>query len=492
MKNFDYIKGTVLALLLYSLILFCISHYPAKAITFRVEQWDIYRFYSEYTFNFLQPESWLKIAFWTPFNDFRCIPLAYLWNFVEFKLLGSDNFSYLIFSSCLHLINCALIANFVSILIGRSNPLTGIFGFILLLLFPAKFEVIIWTFFSYKLFHVTLILISLTYLERYLQSPRKVTAYISIACLFISYFFYEASVPIGFVYLWRLFVNNTPMESGAKKFFLFLICASYVAYALIYLTATYYVPSHLNMVNVQNQLIGILGNLWMNVLTGFASLYCWLSHGLLMGNSGLPLRLVPTPFHLSFVVLTPADIIFTCLLIWGCLLATITHWLRLWRNCLYILLILLSGIVLVLIGRAIPNGPEYLARMSIYNYFPSVFLAALLGYPLGATLFGSTSFIRRSVLLFSFFLLITLLSITNYRAIKQYITFNKPLAVLIEEVGNFIRNNPDKNVHVENIRVPFAPTWSPFVTHQSHAYNVLRLRYGDKIVKVPLVISEAP
>jgi len=194
---------------------------------------------------------------------------------------------------------------------------------------------------------------------------------------------------------------------------------------------------------------------------------------------------VPTPFHLSFVVLTPADIVFTCLLIWGLLFATITHCIRLWRNCLYILLILLSGIVLVLIGRAIPNGPEYLARMSIYNYFPSVFLAALLGYPLGATLFGSTGFIRRSVLIISFVFLITLLTITNYRTVRQYVAFNEPLSVLIEEVGEFIRNNPDKKVHIEDIEVPFAPTWSDFVTHKSHAYNVLSLLYGDRIVKGP-------
>lgn len=467
------------SLALYALLLFLVVYYQSRLITFRVEHWDIAHFYSHYDFHPLSARDWLEIAFWTPFKDFRFIPLAYLWNFLIFKLLDTAMIAYWILSVLMTVGNAFLLAYLVSALRGLKGIEGGLLAGALFLVFPAKLELTVWTFFTYKLMHTACILAALILFENVLKRGRLQQAVASFLFLFISALFYEASLPIAIVLLGRAALNRTTtlqVKSGVAL----LTVLFYSAYFMLYREAAHYVVTGGLGIGwhgpVMESFLSIDYGAFLPVLLKAAGL--WLTHGILLTNSGLPLEFL-SGNHVVFRTVSDPIMGAALSFLWGgILIMALAHRVS-WRPVAYLLWLLFFGSVFVLVGRTATNGPGYLPAISMYQYFPTMIGAALLGYLLDGALRAASANRMRMALFIAVFVIMSILGYACYRSIRSYMKINEPVRALIRRVGGMLEAGPHTRISIDDLSLPSTPRHG--YTDKEHAYHALSLLYGDRI-----------
>jgi hypothetical protein len=450
------------------LALFIWAYLPSARIPFRVEQWDCYDFYQSYPFDTTRLRDWGLMAFWTPFGDFRPIPLAYLWNFLTFTLLGTQNLWYWGLSLALTLLNAALLARWVSALRGHAGLGHGLIAATLFLLMPAPHEIVIWTFFTYKLVYTAFVLASLIFLEKFLVTRQLGAIYLATGSLAVSWLFYEASIPIALVLPIRMALSRRSFTRSNIQRVLLSIGGALTGYAVFYLAAMHWIPRAYNLVHqIPRQQVGLD--------TFLISLWRWVADGVFLGNAGLPLTSVVYPYHLGFRPVAELAPIVIALTVWAVLLAQLRWRPFPIRDLTYLGAVAAAGSVLVWVGRTMTNGPDYLAGFSIYQHFPTLVLAAAVGYLV------DRSWILGKGVVIGVLLVVTLLGISSRQAVDEYMHAQEPLVQALATVEQALRTHPDARIYVGEIHLPFAPTWSiPSAVHSYHAFHLL---HGDRIVR---------
>jgi hypothetical protein len=450
-----------------ALALFLWAYVPSARIPFRVEQWDFYDFYQSYAFDVTSLHDWGLMAFWTPFGDFRPIPLAYLWNFLIFKILGNLNLWHWVLSLALTVLNALLLARWVSALRRHRGFDHGLIAAALFLLMPAKHEVVMWTFFTYKLAYTALVLASLILVERYLVTGGSRSAYLATGLLAVSWLFYEASIPIALVLPLRMVMAGRPFAAPETRRILASLGAALAGYGAFYLVTANWIPKAFDLVKqIPRQLVSF-GSL-------SSSLWRWFSDGILLANAGLPFTSVMFPYHVGFRVVFELAPILLVTLVWGGLLLQL-RWRPLpLRDLAYLGVVAGAGSVLVWVGRTMTNGPGYLASFSVYQHFPTLILAATLGY-----LVDHSDMRKR--LLIAVLLVCVLLGISSRQAVDEYMHAQEPLIQALKMVENALRHRPRERVYVGDIRLPLAPTWS--IPSSEHSYHAFHLLHGDRIAR---------
>ena len=453
------------------LALFLWGYLPSRRIPFRVEQWDCYDFYQSYVFRVTSLYDWGLMAFWTPFRDFRPIPLAYLWNFLVFALLGAENHWHLALSLSLTVLNALLLARWVSAIGSHRGLDHGLIAASLFLLMPAHHEIVMWTFFTYKLAHTALVLASLIMVEEYLVTGRPRAAHSAVGYLAASWLFYEASLPIALVLPLRMVLAGRSLMSPATRRILASLAGALTAYGALYLVMATWIPAAYDLVQqIPRQRVD-LG-------TFVLSLWRWAFDGVLLGNSGLPLTSVIFPYHVGFravIEVAPTAIV---ALVWCALLAQVRWRPFPVRALSYLAAVGAAGSVLVWVGRTMTNGPDYLATFSVYQHFPSLVLAAALGY-----LIDRSWPPPRKRMVIALLLVYTLLAVGSRQAVDEYMHVQEPLIRALKAVDDALRLHPEARIYVGSIRLPFAPTWS--IPSAEHSYHAFHLLHGERIVREP-------
>ncbi|HEY7654831.1 MAG TPA: hypothetical protein VIG07_18585 [Methylomirabilota bacterium] len=448
------------------LALFVWAYLPSARIPFRVEQWDCYDFYQSYPFDAARLYDWGLMAFWTPFGDFRPIPLAYLWNFLTFTLLGPQNLWFWVLSLTLTVVNATLLARWVSALRGHDGLGHGLIAATLFLLMPAPHEIVIWTFFTYKLVNTTLVLVCLIFLEKFLVTRQPGAIYLATSSLAVSWLFYEATIPIALALPIRMALCGRSFTRSDIRRVLLSIGVAITGYAVFYLAAIRWIPRAYNLAQqIPRQQVGLD--------TFLVSAWRWVVDGVLLGNAGLPLTSVVYPYHLGFRPVAELTPIVVILMVWGALLAQLRWRPFPIRDLVFLGVVAGAGSVLVWVGRTMTNGPDYLAGFSIYQHFPTLVLAAAVGYLI------DRSGISGKGMVVAVLLVVTLLGISSRQAVDEYMHGQEPLLQALATVEQALRTHPEARIYVGEIHLPFAPTWSiPSALHSYHAFHLL---HGDRI-----------
>ncbi len=454
-----------------------VSALPTRSMPFRVEQWDVYEFYANRRFNPTSLHEWLVMAFWTPFGDFRFTPGAYLWNVLAFKALGPGNLGLWILSIALNLANAYLVAWWVSLLIGRRSPRAGAIAALFYLLFPARQEIVLWTLFTYKLVASGLTLFSLVMLERSERGTRRRELSIASAAMFVAWTFYEAGLPLGLLLPLRgVIMGDADWRQQAARIGR-AVAPIYGLYALLSVAAWRWIPDALD-------LHGAIPGVRPAPVAFITSLWNWLDHGILTGNSGLPVVWIATPFHLLFSVDHDSAIQAMVLVAWPLALLAV-DWRRLpWRAGAFVMLVGGACNGAVWIGRTISNGTQYLSYVSMYQHLPSTVLAALLGVALGA--YSQRNPPKRWLTLLGRIgvaLVAALLSLSCRDAMLGYLRAQQPLRAALSVVEGRIAEAHGAPVRVDDVPIPFAPTWA--LSSAEHSYHVFHLLHGARIAPPP-------
>ncbi len=476
-KKETLLKLALLFLAVYSLALFFRAYWPARQLTFLVEQWEFYYFYSQMDFDPLRLTDWLTVAFRAPFRDFRFIPLAYSTVFFENALFGNNNTLYLGLSLMLHMANGLLLAVFIRELTGKASLVMCLPAFCLSLVFPGNFETLAWTFFCYKILNLSAILLALICWERSLNRSSRRYGAAAVTILTVSWLFYESSVLLGLVFLARPWLMQKRPRPGIIKFCILSLLLTYIIYGSLYFLAYEYVP---DIVGLQ---LYPLAN-WPSILALILSGVKWLGHGMLLLNLGLPIEFVPTYYQLKFQVLFP----------WGQAALVFAAWLGLgmtlkWRlfpykNVLYLILLGFFGTMVIWGGRTLSNGTDYLAYMGLYQHFPSLMLAAVCGFFITHTLAEAQNNTQKAALVLTLFIVITILGTATKNAVSGYVDQHAQVRQIILSTGQYLEKHPKTMVLIpEGERLPFTPDHSPYVNSRDHMHNVLHLIYGDRIIK---------
>ena len=448
--------------------LFLWAYFPSAGIPFRVEQWDCYDFYQSYVFRMTSLYDWGLMAFWTPFGDFRPIPLAYLWNFAVFTLLGNQNQWHWVLSMALTLLNALLLARWVSALGGHQGFAHGLIAASLLLLMPAPHEIVMWTFFTYKLAYTAIVLASLVMVEEYLVTGRPRAAYSAVGYLAASWLFYEASIPVALVLPLRMMLAGRSFASPEMRRILASLGVALTGYGVLYLMMANLIPGAYDLVQqIPRQRVD-LG-------TFIISLWRWVIGGVVLGNAGLPVTSVTFPYHLGFRVVVELAPTAIATLVWGALLLQLRWRPFPFRDFAYLATVGAVGSVLVWVGRTMTNGPGYLASFSIYQHFPTLVLAATLGYLI------DRSWTPRKRVVIPLLLVYTLLAVGSRQAVDEYMHAQEPLIQALKAVDDALRHDPEARIYVGDIRLPFAPTWS--IPNAEHSYHAFHLLHGERIVR---------
>ena len=451
-----------------ALLLFLYAYAPSARIPFRIEQWDYYHFFATYPFDSTRLRDWLLMAFWTPFGDFRFLPLAYLWNFAAFSILGPGNFGLWTLALGLNVLNSLLLARWVSALRGYKGLDHGLVAAALFLLLPARHEVVIWTFFSYKLAHTALVLGALVLIEAYVADRRRGPLAGAVALLFLSWMFYETSLPVALVIPVRLALSGQAFSCREKRWVLTSLLVPCLAYGALRLAAHLHVPAAFGL---DNHIPWLAVSAW----TFVESLWKWVLEGAVLGNSGLPIIPLYTAFHLGFRTVADGAAAFFVPLTWGVLLSQLR-----WRpfplkEVAYLACVAAAASILLLVGRTLTNGSELLARVSMYQHVPTLFLAATLGYVVDRSL-EARRFAAPTLLL-----LVALLAVGSRQAVGSYMRAQAPLFEALARVERVVRERPDAKIYAGDVQLPFVPTWG--ISNAEHSYHAFRLLYGDRIVR---------
>jgi len=476
------------AIAVLALALYGIAYVPSYGIPFRVEELDIYHFYATTEFDPLSAYDWGLMAFWTPFYDFRMLPLSYLWNFGVFTLLGTSTLKHWILSVALDLVNAALVARWVSLRLGKKFE-HGLIAAAFFLLLPAKHEIVLWSFFTYKLIHTTVVLACLIQIERFFQDRHRTHLVWGLVLMFLSWFFYEASLGLGMVLpLGMILLGGFSRREAARA--AVLVAIPYVVYIALYLIARAVVPSLYALVlpgdSVYIQPFSVV-DLWL-------SLRSWVTHGMLLANSGLPLttdtEFIPT--SIAIHVLPTFGWVMVVGTVWTMFASQIVWRAAGWRSIAYIIGVGAILNVLVLVGRTSTNGVNYLAHFSMYQYLPSLIIAAILGgmaensidaprvLQLSAPQLGAP---RRARILLATSICLVLLGTSSTSAVRAYMKVQGPLAKIFDHVERRCKNEGTR-VSVAGILLPFSPD-TFIMPPEDHAYHALSLLNGDCIVPVP-------
>ncbi|MGH2370294.1 MAG: hypothetical protein ACRDI2_19135, partial [Chloroflexota bacterium] len=316
--------------------------------------------------------------------------------------------------------------------------------------------------------YTALVLGCLIAFEQFLATRHWRSVYLSTACLVGSWLFYEASLPIAFALPIRMVLSGHSFTSQEKRKVLLILGVALTSYGVFYLAAARWVPGMYNLVQQ-------IPRQQTDLSTFFVSLWRWALDGVLLGNSGLPLTSVTYPYHLGVRVITDPAILLIVSVVWAVLL------LQLWwrpfpfRDLAYLGAVAGAGSVLVLIGRTMTNGPNYLQGFSIYQHFPTLMLAAMLGY------LTDRSMVMRKRIVVAVLLVCTLLGISSRLAVGEYMYAQEPLIQALAAVDQALRSHPEGQLYVGDIRLPFAPTWS--IPSAEHSYHAFHLLHGDRIIR---------
>lgn len=450
------------------LALFLWAYLPSAGIPFRVEQWDCYDFYRSYPFRVTSLYDWGLVAFWTPFRDFRPIPLAYLWNFLVFTLLGTRNQWHLALSLALTVLNALLLARWVSAIGSHRGVEHGLIAAVLFLLMPAHHEIVMWTFFTYKLAYTALVLASLIMVEEYLATGRPRTAHAAVGYLAASWLFYEASLPVALVLPLRMVLAGRSLTSPATRQILASLAVALTGYGALYLVMAAWIPTAYDLVQqIPRQRV--------NLGTFVVSLWRWVFDGIVLGNSGLPITSVMFPYHVGFRAIVEVAPTAMVALVWCALLVQLRWRPFPLRALSYLAAVGAAGSLLVWVGRTMTNGPDYLASFSVYQHFPSLVLAAALGYLI------ERSWTPGKRMIITVLLVCTLLAVGSRQAVNEYMHVQEPLIQALKAVDDALRLHPESRVYVGNMRLPFAPTWS--IPSAEHSYHAFHLLHGERIVR---------
>lgn len=443
------------------IVLFIWGYWPAYQLQFRVEQWAIYDYYNSLPYPISIAE-WGHIAFWTPLGDYRFIPLAYLWNYLEFKLFGLNFAWYTTLSLSLYALN-ALLIGWLARLYNRGQDASFWLTLVFALFLPSAMEIAIWTFFSYKLFQLTLMILALIMLEKGISQRSTIYVLLSILVCFISTLFYEALTLFLGYWILRIYFSNLKTRS-ALNFLCILLMG-------LYAFNTWFFAQFPNLFGVSP--IAIPTTSPTRILE---SLYHWIKYGWLLDNLGFRLEFRENSRYITMHLLGPRKIhLFFVLLLWITLVCSIRFSAVLWRQVGLLGILLILSTVLILGGRTATNGPDYLSHFSMYNYNAIVFISPILG-----TIFSSawtninSNNIRTQLAILSLSLLTVLWINTIRNGIETY-TRSESIHISLMRLSNEFINDTQLPITVVTSKGPFE------IPGLNLLFHALHLVHGDRI-----------
>jgi hypothetical protein len=401
-----------------------------------------------------------------------------------------NNLYYWILSISLTVIDSLLLAKFINKLKGDGTVNCGLIAASFFLLSPAKLELTIWTFFSYKLVHLALFLISLILFEEFLQNRRKKAVVLSFFCLFISLMFYEASLLVPLVFLTRIFLFKTSLKNTDKIFVATLIVVSYMFYAVVYYVVAFYMHNSFKMSlpNIKPEYyIGLTGKFeiaFFDIIGELAkTVILFFKNGVLLTNAGFSLsfeNITEWP-HLFTIPIYPSVAIFL-FIFWSLFLLTIIRRPLPLINILYITAILFLGSLPFLVGRTFVYGPtpEILHRISYYHYFTTIISSMFIGILAGSVFGRKHQGDNKKVLFLLLFLLASILGYASYNSIKSYVKLNESVTSSISHIGDILNKNPKTKIDLDGFNIPCPPEHA--MRCNDHKYHVLSLLYGENVV----------
>ena len=145
-------------------------------------------------------------------------------------------------------------------------------------------------------------------------------------------------------------------------------------------------------------------------------------------------------------------------------------------------LLLSAGCFLVWIGRTATNGMNYLDGMSIYQYYPTLFLAAAVGFFLQETLDDQTlGHLRRGFSIASVMALIALMGFSSCFIIPRYMVWNKPISDFLKKMKIAIQMDPNIRFDPSKVKFPFTPSHA--IPYPEHAYQITKLLFKDNVIR---------
>jgi hypothetical protein len=436
------------------IVLFIWAYWPAYQLQFRVEQWAIYDYYQSLPYP-ASIEEWGHIAFWTPLGDYRFIPLAYLWNYLEFKLFDLNFAWYTTLSLGLYALNAALLG-WLAYLYNKGQTAAFWLTTVFALFLPSAMEIAIWTFFSYKLFQLTLMTMALIMLEKGITQRSSIYVLFSIVICFISTLFYEAlALFLGY---WILRISYSKLSTRTALNFICLLLM------VLYLSSTWFFAQFPNLFGVSP--IAIPEANPMRVLE---SLYQWIKYGWLLDNLGFGVEFRENARFITMHLLSPRKIhLLFVLLLWFSLLCSIRWTAVSWRQIGLFSILLGLSTILILGGRTATNGPDYLSHFSMYNYNAITFISPILGTIFSSTWANSNSSnLRTKIALLSLSLLTILWINTIRNGIETYIR-SESIHISLMRLSNEIINSTNLPIVVVASKGPFEIPGLNLLFHALH------------------------
>ena len=439
-------------------------YWPATEFSFRAEQWAFLEFYKTKTY----PKSgsdWLEIAFWTPFHDYRLLPLAYLLHYFEYLFFEGDQALFVIFSLGIYQANALLCGFLVTQLLSRGHNQT-IITFAVVSFLPAALEVTVWSFFSYKLLQITFCLSSLILLEKALEKDRKILVLFLFFLIFLSSLFYEATLLILIFHGFRILVKKRNWWPYS-----FLSVSLIVFYFIIWLYFKGLVGE-----------LGLTHNLSINfdfeIFT--ESAFNWAFYSWLLGNSGLELQFVSSQAYSKFIPILSEPRLSIIIIAWALFLLS----LKLERVMFEAVAVLFSVLILlsipVLIGRTITNGPDYLAGFSMYSYHAVIFLGSIFSVFFGTQISEKSKLqtYKKNIRLVSFSLFLFLWVTALYGSLASYLSTNEFQNRLIKVTSDLVVER-NANIVVSARNTPFNTT----ATDINFFFSAMKFLHPDKVFK---------
>lgn len=420
---------------LYSIVVifFIFAFWPSLGMEFRAEQWPIYRHYQDLPL----PKSLKElfhIMFWTPFEDYRFLPLGYLSNFLQFIIFGNNFSQHVIYSLVIYFINASLASKLVFEL--TSQKFSALVTFSLALLMPADSEIVSWSFFTYKQYQITFLLGSFIFLVIGLRNCAFNYLLKSIILLFISCLFYEITFPLLICYLLMFLYLGKP-----KQLSLLLLGLIVLYLSLNFYFQNIYFLGEMRPSYHSLQYTNLLDNLFWLVNITAVSVSNWVFNGWFLANLGFKISFYDTIKYITFDVKLYDNYFFNLMIYtsWSLILGFMILQKNYLKRDFFILICGFAVIIAPLaLGRSYTNGVDYLAKFSMYNHVPNIFLSIAIGYLL-ATNNTAWNFIRKlqSLRIFPLIPIICLLSFSNHNATASYKNENRQdisITELINEI----------------------------------------------------------
>lgn len=442
--------------------LFIWAYSPAYDLQFRVEQWAIYDYYSSLP-NPKSLSDWGHIAFWTPLGDYRFIPLAYLWNYAIFKIFGTQYHYYTTLSLSIYALNAYLISFLARLYVPRSIYIFWI-TIIFALFLPSAMEIVIWTFFSYKLFQVTLILCALIIFERGIKKNSSTYILLSIIFCFIASLFYEAIIMCFGFWIFRILLIK-----GMNRWLWISTCLSLL---LLYGFCTWFFSLFPDLFGVAPIAIP-----QPNFLQYFESFYLWVKYGWILDNIGLDLEFRENSRFITMHLMGPKRFfLLSVIFLWMILLFTV-QWKKIsWKEVGMFFLLLGLNTFLILIGRTATNGSTYLAYFSMYNYIPIIFISPILGsvFSTGFIASAGINSLRPKLAICSLIALVILWANTIHTGIITY--------KLADAAHSNIINFVEEIIERTELPIIITSTNGPYeIPGLNLLYHALHLLHGERI-----------